>query len=72
MIEIFDGYNYEIFDCPENDNNNSVEKYYYYRIYNNSEQGYVESEMNVFNSRNLTRIAAIGHISMIIKGKLEK
>lgn len=70
MIEKFSGYEYEIFDYPDDDH--PMHKYYYYRIYDDSEQGYIESDSNMFEAAQEARFAAIGHILQLIKGRFNK
>ncbi len=67
MIENFSGYEYEIFEYQ--DDNYPMQKYYYYRIYNDSAQGYIESEGNMFDSREEARFAAVGNITLLENGK---
>ena len=65
MIETISKYEYEIFEYPDDDY--PAHKYYYYRIYDDSEQGYTESDGNMGDGKEEARVAAVGHILQLIK-----
>lgn len=65
MIELFGKYEFEILEYPDDDY--PMHKYYYYRIYDDSEQGYFESDGNMFDSAQEARFAAIGHIDLLMR-----
>ena len=67
MSEKYNDYKFEIFEYSDDDY--PTTKYYYYRIYNDSQQGYIESDGNMFESEQEARFAAIGHISLLEKGE---
>lgn len=70
IIEKFRNYEYEIFEYPDDDY--PMQKYYYYRIYNDSAQGYIESEGNMFDRMEEAKFASVGHILQLIKEGLGK
>lgn len=65
MIELFGKHEFEILEYPDDDY--PALKYYYYRIYDDSEQGYIESDGNMFDSEQEARFAAIGHIELLTR-----
>jgi hypothetical protein len=67
MIEKFNDYEFEIFEYPDNDY--PMNKYYYYRIYNDSAQGYIESDGNMFEGKQEARFSAIGQITLLENGE---